>query len=86
MTLEEYGAWFRGFSETMPSPPGLDRWNLIKERVVEVDGQPTTRSSFHTRYWHQVSPAGEVESFDILAAMEALGHAEASRFSASSAR
>lgn len=40
MTLAEYGAWFEGFSQTMPCPPGEAHWRKIKARVAEVDGMP----------------------------------------------
>lgn len=82
MMLEEYGAWFRASAETMPCPPGVDRWNVIKQRVAEIDGCPTTQATFLARYRWRISPTIEAGAFDSLTAMEALGRAEASAVAA----
>lgn len=50
MTLNEFKAWFEGFSEIMEGPPNDDQWKRIKARVDEIDGAPTNYPVFVDRY------------------------------------
>lgn len=42
MNMSEFKAWFEGFSEVMTGPPNDAQWARIKERVAQIDGQPTS--------------------------------------------
>ena len=74
MTLAEYGAWFDGFSQDMPCPPGPLFWAAIKDRVCSIDGRPSRREDVVRDNPDRPRDAG---GFDVIAAMEALGRAEA---------
>lgn len=51
MTLQEFKAWFEGYTEAMDSTPNEKQWNRIKERVRQIDGQATTVRHFYDYYW-----------------------------------
>lgn len=52
MNLEEFKAWFDGFTESMDRPPNKKQWARIKERVAEITpGPATTYPVFVDRYW-----------------------------------
>jgi hypothetical protein len=52
MTLQEFKAWFEGFTEGMPGAPNKDQWKRIKARVKEIDGVAVTYPVFIDRYVH----------------------------------
>lgn len=86
MTLNEFKAWFDGFSEGMDGPPGENQWERIKARVGEITGNPVTHTYFYDHYWPpypstgarsmQFSTADSI--WDGASAMNALGRADAS--------
>jgi len=51
MTLQEFKAWFDGFTEAMEGPPSVKQWGLIKTRVKEIDGTAINERIFIDRYW-----------------------------------
>jgi hypothetical protein len=50
MTLNEFKAWFEGFTESMAGPPDAAQWKRIKARVKEITGNPVTERIFVDRY------------------------------------
>jgi hypothetical protein len=52
MTLQEFKAWFEGFTENMgDAPPTKLQWARIQARVKEIDGTAITGPVFIDRYW-----------------------------------
>ncbi len=51
MTMQEFKAWFEGFTESMSGPPNKKQWERIKERVGQIDGVAITQRIFIDRYW-----------------------------------
>lgn len=51
MNLQEFKAWFEGFTENMKQPPSAKAWARIKERVGEITEQPTEIRYFYDHYW-----------------------------------
>jgi hypothetical protein len=57
MTLQEFKAWFDGFTENMgEAPPTKLQWARIQARVKEIDGTAVTYPVFIDRYWPHPSP------------------------------
>jgi hypothetical protein len=56
MKLDEFRAWFEGFTEDMDRAPTAKQWKRIKERVAEIDGAPVTERIYLDRYWPVVQP------------------------------
>jgi hypothetical protein len=57
MTLQEFKAWFDGFTENMgEAPPTKLQWARIQARVKEIDGAAVTYPVFFDRYWPHPSP------------------------------
>jgi hypothetical protein len=57
MTLQEFKAWFDGFTENMgEAPPTKLQWARIQARVKEIDGAAITYPVFIDRYWPHPSP------------------------------
>lgn len=60
MTLNEFKAWFDGFTEDMEGPPSDKQWKKIKARVKEITGVSTSYPVFVDRYarpyWDQPWP------------------------------
>lgn len=50
MTLQEFKAWFEGFSESMDGPPDAKQWERIKARVSEIDSKPISYPVYIDRY------------------------------------
>lgn len=50
MNLQEFKAWFEGYTEQMPGRPSEDQWDRIKARIKEIDGSTTTEKIFVDRY------------------------------------
>ncbi|TAA48900.1 hypothetical protein [Shinella sp. JR1-6] len=50
MTLQEFKAWFEGFSEVMDGPPDAKQWKRIKARVSEIDSKPISYPVYIDRY------------------------------------
>ena len=46
MTLQEFKAWFEGFTEAMDDTPTPKQWKRIKARVGEINGTAITYA-----YW-----------------------------------
>jgi hypothetical protein len=40
-----------GYTEAIDDAPSVKQWKRIKARVAEIDGQVTTHTVFHDRYW-----------------------------------
>lgn len=51
MTLQEFKAWFEGYTENIQGVPTLKQWKRIKARVEEVDEEPITRRVFVDRFY-----------------------------------
>ena len=51
MTLDEFKAWFGGFTENLDGPPNEKQWKRIKTRVGEIDGTSTPYPIFIDRYY-----------------------------------
>lgn len=51
MTLQEFKAWFYGFTEDMAGAPNKKQWDRIKARVKEIDGAAVSYPVFVERYW-----------------------------------
>lgn len=50
MTLQEFKAWFGGFTEELSGAPNKKQWERIKERVKEIDGAAVSYPVFVDRY------------------------------------
>ncbi len=50
MKLDEFKAWFDGYTESMEGPPSAKQWKRIKERVAEVDGVAVSYPVYIDRY------------------------------------
>lgn len=50
MTLQEFKAWFEGYTESLDSTPNEKQWKRIRDRVKEIDGALTTHTVFVDRY------------------------------------
>ena len=81
MTLEEYGAWFIGFSDEMPCPPGTSHWALIKQRVGEIDGISLSADAYLALSRQSVAIFGDLHGFNSRHALEALGRQESAKLS-----
>lgn len=78
MTLQEFKAWFGGFTEDMDTAPNKKQWERIKARVDVIDGAAVSPPRFVERYW---PPRGYWERwsavhFNSAQAMLALGKAD----------
>lgn len=84
MTLQEFKAWFDGFTENMgEAPPTKLQWARIQARVKEIDGTAVTYPVFVERYWprHPIYPQWTTFNadgivFNAMQAMCALGQAD----------
>lgn len=56
MTLNEFKAWFDGFTEDMEGPPKAKQWARIQERVKEITGNPVSYPVYVDRYWNRPMP------------------------------
>lgn len=50
MKLDEFKAWFSGFTEDMNGPPTEKQWARIKEQVGAIDGVTVSQTVFFERY------------------------------------
>jgi hypothetical protein len=51
MTLQEFRAWFEGFTEELRGVPSIKQWERIKTRIEEINGAETTKTVFVEKYW-----------------------------------
>ena len=51
MNLQEFKAWFEGFTESLECCPNEKQWNRIKARVSEIDGKEITERVYINRYY-----------------------------------
>jgi hypothetical protein len=54
MTLQEFKAWFDGFTENINGVPSKKQWERIKERDGQINGVAVTREVYYEwwpRYW-----------------------------------
>lgn len=51
MNLQEFKAWFDGFTENMKGPPTEKAWKRIQSRVAEITENPTEIRYFYDHYW-----------------------------------
>jgi hypothetical protein len=56
MKLDEFKAWFEGFTEDMDGAPTTKQWKRIKERVAEIDGVAISYPVYVERYWPSTRP------------------------------
>jgi len=55
MNLQEFKAWFDGFTENLEAAPSAKQWKRVKEQVAKIDGAPITYPVYIDRYvrpWH----------------------------------
>lgn len=50
MNLQEFKAWFDGFTENLEAAPTAKQWKRIKEQVSAIDGAPITYPVYVDRY------------------------------------
>lgn len=50
MTLQEFKAWFEGFSENLDGPPDEKKWGRIKTKIAEINGAITSYPVFVEKY------------------------------------
>lgn len=50
MTPSEFKSWFDGFTEGLEGIPNDKQWERIKERVSDINGQPTSYPVYVDRY------------------------------------
>jgi hypothetical protein len=52
MTMQEFKAWFDGFTEAFSGKvPTAKQWSRVKERVAEIDGTAITYPVYIDRYF-----------------------------------
>jgi len=51
MNLQEFKAWFEGFTENMSGVPSAKAWSRIKARVGDITEKPTEVRYFYDHYW-----------------------------------
>lgn len=52
MTMQEFKAWFDGFTENIgEKQPSVKQWKRIKERVGEIDGVGVTERIYVDRWY-----------------------------------
>jgi len=56
MTLQEFKAWFDGFTENIGERPSAKQWERIQARVKEIDGAAVSYPVFVERYWPRYLP------------------------------
>ena len=85
MTLNEFKAWFEGFSENLGEVPTKAQWKRIKARIDEIDGWPGSpliverHYEFYRRYWPYSYPITTFSTNDAQPQyMAAIGAADAS--------
>lgn len=73
MKLNEFKAWFEGYTESMEGAPSKKQWERIKEQVAAVDGVAITPYSYpvyidryvrpyYPQYWGQAMGVGNVST------------------------
>lgn len=53
MTLQEFKAWFEGFTEELRGVPSVKQWNRINNRIKEISITETTQTVFVDKYWNK---------------------------------
>jgi hypothetical protein len=56
MTLQEFKAWFDGFTENMSETPTKLQWDRIKSRVKGINNVAVTYPVLIDRYWPNIYP------------------------------
>jgi hypothetical protein len=51
MQLNEFKAWFEGYTEDIAGAPTEKQFARIKAQVARIDGVPITTTVFRDRYW-----------------------------------
>ena len=78
MTLNEFKAWFEGFSENLGEAPTKAQWKRIKARINEIDGSPVSPLIVE-RHWPYPYPITTFSTNDAQPQyMAAIGAADAS--------
>lgn len=67
MTLQEFKAWFEGYTEAIETAPTKAQFARIKEQVAKIDGSPVTRTVYEHIYreypwWKHMYAAGKAEA------------------------
>ncbi len=57
MTVNEFKAWFSGYTENVPKQPTQKQWKRICEVVNDIDHLPTSYPAFINRYWNNYYPS-----------------------------
>lgn len=50
MTLDEFKAWFDGFTEDMHGTPNTKQWTRIKARIAEINSTVTTKEIYINKW------------------------------------
>ena len=86
MTMQEFKAWFDGFTEAVGGLPTAKQWSRIKERVSEIDGTVTTYPIYIDRYvprypyFPYMTCNNSTGNFQSTVAMNEVGRVEGSNF------
>ena len=56
MRLQEFKAWFEGYTEAMKGAPTEKQWTRIKEQVKKIDGTWYYYNYWPQNYWHYSTP------------------------------
>lgn len=51
MKVEEFKAWFEGYTEDMNGTPSIMQWEKIKKKVSEIDG--TSVNTVYVNRWYR---------------------------------
>lgn len=88
MKIDEFKAWFEGFTESMDGEPTAKQWKRIKAQVAAIDGHPVTYPVYVDRYLPRIRPyweatiatysatAQSANEFNSTIAMNAAGRAD----------
>lgn len=51
MKVNEFQAWFEGFTECITGIPNKKQWERIKEKVAAIDGKPIVEREYINTYY-----------------------------------
>ena len=80
MKLDEFKAWFEGFTESMEGRPTDKQWKRIKEQVKKIDGTPVSYPVYidhyfrpYHRWYDSVTWTAAAQNADLRAYSTAVG-------------
>jgi len=57
MTLQEFKAWFEGFTEDMDGEPNAKQWKRIKAKIKDINGTAVSYPVYIDRYVRPYIPS-----------------------------